>query len=90
VEKIKQGKTVPFACSYRCIRTCDPKKSPYCIAKVLANAANGKLDESFVFAGSNAYRCNEIVPVKVLVEKLTQELMLTLNAEKLCNKRRTP
>jgi NAD(P)H-dependent flavin oxidoreductase YrpB (nitropropane dioxygenase family) len=88
VEKIKQGKTVPFACSYRCIRTCDPKKSPYCIAKVLANAANGKLDESFVFAGSNAYRCSEIVPVKVLVEKLTQELMLALNAEKLCNKRR--
>lgn len=86
VEKIKQGKTVPFTCSYRCIRTCEPKKSPYCIAKVLANAANGKLDESFVFAGSNAYRCSEIVPVKVLVEKLTQELMLALDAEKVFNK----
>jgi nitronate monooxygenase len=84
VEKIKQGLTMPFKCSYRCLRTCEPKKAPYCIAKVLANAAKGKMDESFVFAGSNAYRCNEIVPVKVLVERLTEELALALAAEKQC------
>lgn len=81
VEKIKQGKTMPFACSYKCLRTCEPEKAPYCIAKVLANAAQGKLDESFVFAGSNAYRCNEIIPVKMLVEKLSQELSSALAAE---------
>jgi len=81
VEKIKQGKTMPFKCNYKCLRTCEPKKAPYCIAKALANAANGKLGESFVFAGSNAYRCNEIVPVKKLVEKLTEELALALAAE---------
>ena len=84
VEKIKQGLTMPFKCSYRCLRTCEPGKAPYCIAKVLANAAKGKMDESFVFAGSNAYRCNEIVPVKVLVERLTEELALALAAEKQC------
>jgi nitronate monooxygenase len=81
VEKIKQGKTVPFMCNYQCLRTCEPTKAPYCIAKVLANAAKGKLDESFVFAGSNAYRCNEIIPVKALVEKLSKELALALGAE---------
>jgi len=84
VEKIKQGLTMPFRCSYKCLRTCEPDKAPYCIAKVLANAAKGKMDESFVFAGSNAYRCNEIVPVKVLVERLTEELALALAAEKQC------
>lgn len=78
VEKIKQGKTMPFVCNYKCLRTCEPKKAPYCIAKVLADAAQGKLDESFVFAGSNAYMCNEIVPVKALVEKLSEELALAL------------
>jgi NAD(P)H-dependent flavin oxidoreductase YrpB (nitropropane dioxygenase family) len=82
VEKVKQGLTMPFKCSYKCLRTCEPDKAPYCIAKVLANAAKGKMDESFVFAGSNAYRCNEIVPVKVLVERLTEELALAIAAEK--------
>ena len=86
VESIKQGKTIPFNCRYHCLRTCNPKEVPYCIAKVLSNAARGKLDESFVFAGSNAYRCTEIVPVKVLVEKLTEELTSALAEEKLCTK----
>ena len=74
VEKVKQGQTLPFKCSYQCLRTCDPKKAPYCIAKVLANAAQGKLNESFAFAGLNAYRCNEIIPVSELVKKLSDEL----------------
>ena len=85
VEKIKQGGTMPFKCEYKCLKTCDPTKAPYCIAKVLANAAHGKMDESFVFAGSNAYQCNEIVPVKLLVEKLAEELTLALAAEELCS-----
>jgi len=75
VEKIKQGKTIPFKCEYQCLKGCNPGKAPYCIAKVLAEAAKGNLDESFAFAGSNAYRCNEIVPVKSLVEQLVEELM---------------
>ena len=81
VEKIKQGQTMPFKCNYKCLRTCEPKIAPYCIAGVLANAAQGKLDESFAFAGSNAYRCNEIIPVKALVEKLSEELSLALASE---------
>lgn len=78
VEKIKKGLTVPFKCTYKCLRTCEPDKAPYCIAKVLSNASRGKLDESFVFAGSNAYKCKEIMPVKVLVEQLTKELAAAL------------
>ena len=81
VEKIKQGQTMPFKCNYQCLRTCEPNKAPYCIAKVLANSAQGKLDESFAFAGSNAYKCNEIIPVKALVEKLSQELASALAAK---------
>ncbi|MBU1261277.1 MAG: nitronate monooxygenase family protein [Planctomycetes bacterium] len=84
VEKIKHGLTMPFNCVYKCLRTCDPDKAPYCIAQVLSNASKGKLDESFVFAGSNAYKCTEIIPVKVLVEKLIEELRQALSAEKRC------
>jgi nitronate monooxygenase len=75
VASIKQGKTMPFSCKYNCLRSCDPRKAPYCIAEVLAKAAQGRLDEAFAFAGSNAWRCHEIVPVKKLVETLMAELM---------------
>jgi len=78
VEAIKQGKTVPFDCRYRCLRTCDPAKAPYCIAKVLSNAAEGRMDESFAFAGANAFRCTEIVPVKQLIRQLSTELSAAL------------
>ena len=73
VERIKAGQTIPFRCKYRCLRTCDPKTVPYCIADVLAKASEGQLDEAFAFAGSNAWRCNEIVSVKSLIQKIMQE-----------------
>lgn len=73
VKDILNGKTMPVACKYRCLKTCDPKTTPYCIAKALTNAAEGNLDEGFVFAGSNAYRCTEIIPVKKLINELVSE-----------------
>jgi NAD(P)H-dependent flavin oxidoreductase YrpB (nitropropane dioxygenase family) len=73
VQDVKKGKTSPTACRFRCLRTCNPKKAPYCIAKALANAAEGNLDEGFVFAGSNAYRCDKIIPVKQLMDEVVAE-----------------
>ncbi|MEN8127489.1 MAG: nitronate monooxygenase [Planctomycetota bacterium] len=73
VEKIKAGETIPFRCKYRCLRTCDPSTAPYCIAEVLAKASEGKMDEAFAFAGSNAWRCNEIVSVKTLIQQIMHE-----------------
>jgi len=81
VEKIKRGETVPFKCAFLCLRSCNPKTSPYCIAKVLANAAEGNLEEAFVFSGSNAWRCNEIVTVHQLIEQLTRETLEALNRD---------
>ena len=74
VEQIKNGKRIPFKCNYKCLRTCNPAKAPYCIAEVLANAALGKLDKSFAFAGTNAKRCSKIIPVAELVETLIKEM----------------
>jgi nitronate monooxygenase len=78
VDRVKNGSTVPFKCPHHCLRSCDPKLAPYCIAKVLANASKGILDESFVFAGANAYRCKEIVTVKHLINQLKEELIANL------------
>jgi NAD(P)H-dependent flavin oxidoreductase YrpB (nitropropane dioxygenase family) len=73
VEDILDGKTIPTDCNYQCLRTCDPATAPYCIAKALTNTAEGNLQEGFVFAGSNAFRCKEIVPVKKLIDELVLE-----------------
>jgi nitronate monooxygenase len=73
VEKINKGHTIPFRCKYQCLKTCNPSSAPYCIAEVLAKASDGKMDESFAFAGSNAWRCNDIVSVKLLIQKIMQE-----------------
>lgn len=70
VDRISRGETMPFKCEYRCLKTCDPNTAPYCIAKVLANASKGIMDESFAFAGSNAPRCTEIVTVRELIKQL--------------------
>jgi NAD(P)H-dependent flavin oxidoreductase YrpB (nitropropane dioxygenase family) len=78
VENVIKGETTPTSCRFRCLKSCEPKKAPYCIAKALANAAEGNLDEGFVFAGSNAYRCNEIVSVKHLMDELVAEAEASL------------
>ncbi len=78
VDRINAGATIPNKCSYRCLKPCDPKTTPYCIAHVLMKAADGKLDESFAFAGTNAYRCEKIVPVRELVAELAEGLIKAL------------
>ncbi len=79
VDAINAGATIPNKCGYRCLKTCDPKTTPYCIASVLIKAADGKLDESFAFAGTNAYRCEKIVSVRELVAELVEDLVKALD-----------
>lgn len=62
-----------------CLQTCDPKVSPYCISTALINAVTGNVDEGLVFAGSNVYRINKIVPVKELIEELVHDAELALD-----------
>jgi NAD(P)H-dependent flavin oxidoreductase YrpB (nitropropane dioxygenase family) len=74
VKKVMAGERIPFSCNYQCLKTCDPSRSPYCIAKVLADAAGGNFEKAFAFAGQNAWRCKEIIPVKKLVAMIVEEM----------------
>ena len=73
-QRVMKGETIPFKCPFHCLRSCNPRTAPYCIAQVLADASKGMLLNSFVFAGSNAYRCKEIVSVKTLINQLKDEI----------------
>jgi nitronate monooxygenase len=77
-DKIMRGEGVPFICDYQCLRTCDPSKVSYCIAKALVNAAKGDLDEGLVLAGTNVSRITKIVSVKELMDEITSEAVAEL------------
>ena len=73
LERVINGEEIKFKCNFKCLKTCNPTKSPYCIAKALVEAQQGNFSRGFAFAGANAYKCNEIISVKTLVEKLSDE-----------------
>ena len=73
VHEAKEGNTRPDKCLFHCIKTCDIKKSPYCIIKALYNAFIGNLKDGYAFCGANAYRCKKITSVKELINSLRQE-----------------
>ena len=73
LKKVHSGGREKFGCNYRCLRSCDPKESPYCIANALVNANRGNLDRGYAFAGTNAYRCDKVVPVRELMGTLREE-----------------
>lgn len=78
IEAVKAGKRKPFSCPFHCIKTCDHKQSPYCIACALTNAVKGKLENGFAFAGANVHRVKEIVSVHELMDTLKQEYSLAV------------
>ncbi len=81
VEEVNKGHRKPFACPFHCIKTCDPEKSPYCIALALANARKGRFKNGFAFAGQNAHRVQKIESVKELLDSLVLEFHQAANAQ---------
>jgi nitronate monooxygenase len=50
LESVERGDKKPFKCPFHCIKTCDYRNSPYCIAIALLNAKRGNLRDGFAFA----------------------------------------
>jgi nitronate monooxygenase len=64
IQKVRDGRKQPKKCPFKCIKTCDITKSPYCIIIALINALKGNFENGFAFAGSNAFRATKISSVK--------------------------
>jgi NAD(P)H-dependent flavin oxidoreductase YrpB (nitropropane dioxygenase family) len=79
LNEVVSGLQKPLKCHWQCLKTCDFKKAPYCIANALVSAQKGYLENGFAFAGVNAHRINSIVSVKELINSLIEEY----NIEKL-------
>ena len=73
LDDVARGIKKPFECPWKCLKTCDYRTSPYCIARALTNAKKGKLSDGFAFAGANAYRVEKITSVHELIDSLLDE-----------------
>lgn len=72
LEDIKFNRRPSNRC-INCLKTCNPRETPYCILDSLINAANGDIENGLFFSGSNVHRVNEIVSVKNIIEKIIKE-----------------
>ena len=79
IDRVMDNEKIPFKCDYQCLRSCDVKNTPYCIAKAMCNATIGDLDNAVVFAGQNVVRIKEIVTVKELMDEIVKEAIEELN-----------
>lgn len=84
IRKVNEGKEIPKACPFHCIKTCDYTKSPYCIIRALYSAAQGNMKKGYAFAGANAYLTQKISSVREVVTKLKEEFAVALQNGKLC------
>jgi len=70
VERILAGNREKFTCPYRCLRTCDPRKSLFCIAKALLATWMGDVDNGLYMTGPNVEPVKKIYPLKEFFDTL--------------------
>lgn len=80
IDDVCAGMKKPFKCPWKCLKICDFRKVPYCIAHALTNAKKGKLKSGFAFAGANAFRVDKIIAVKELIRTLLAEYEMAVHA----------
>jgi len=73
ITKVREGKKQPKKCPFKCIRTCDIEKSPYCIFFALINALKGNFESFYAFAVANAYKASKISSVREVFRSLLKE-----------------
>lgn len=79
IETVEENKQKITKC-YKCIKTCNPLESPYCITKALVNAVKGNIDEGLIFCGSNVARITKMTTVHELMQELVLEAELCLES----------
>ena len=73
VKRTKAGR-IPVTKCFRCIHTCNPSETPYCISRALIEGVKGNMKDALIFCGDNCGRIKEIVPVAQLMKELEEEL----------------
>jgi NAD(P)H-dependent flavin oxidoreductase YrpB (nitropropane dioxygenase family) len=75
LQDASSGQKMKIKCAWKCLKSCDIKTARYCISLALDNARKGILDKGFAFAGSNAFRIDNIISVKELLQELQRQYL---------------
>ncbi len=73
VESMMRGEKRPVKCPYHCLKPCNPKKVPYCIAEALIRAKEGDVDDGLIFCGARVYEVDKILSVNELFDEIHTE-----------------
>ncbi len=73
VQRVLSGGREPFTCPYRCLRSCDPRKSLFCIARALLATWTGDVEHGLYMTGCNVESVKKIYPVKEFFDTLAGE-----------------
>jgi NAD(P)H-dependent flavin oxidoreductase YrpB (nitropropane dioxygenase family) len=75
LKDVSSGKKMKLKCAWKCLKSCDIKTARYCISLALDNARKGILEKGFAFAGSNAFKVENIISVKELLQELQTQYL---------------
>ena len=75
LDKVKaEGRIPPTKC-LRCIHTCNPAETPYCITEALIHAAKGEINQALLFCGGRAYEAKTIETVKKVIDYFCKDCL---------------
>lgn len=72
VERLISGQREKFGCPYRCLRTCNPHKAPFCIAKALLATWRGDIQNGLFMTGCNIDSADKIYPLNEFFAGLSE------------------
>lgn len=70
LNQVMAGNRPPIERCVNCIKTCDPRTTPYCISQALINAVEGNVDEGLIFSGANVDKVKTMSSVKTIFEEI--------------------
>lgn len=70
VKRILEGKRERFSCPYRCLRTCNPGKVQFCIAKALLATWAGDIENGLYMTGCNIEAVKKVIKLKSFFDTL--------------------
>lgn len=73
MEKVMNGEKIPHGPCRRCLETCNPAQTPYCITEALIHAAKGEIEDGLLFCGAYAYEADHIENVREVIHSLLPE-----------------
>lgn len=73
IQRVEAGLQPKIDRCIKCLRPCDPAKSPYCISRALVDAVRGDWENGLFFCGANAGQKREITTVKDEIDQIMSE-----------------